>query len=157
MRHTLRKRATIQTDGKLEIVDPELEAGDCVDVLISPAGTPAARSAWQIISDGTTKRVFGSAREVDHHLAPAWQRASAGQFSIVCSELVLAEALVQPIRQENRYLEETARLRAAAGLKTPDALHATTAQQVACASFVTNDSDFRRVQGLPVVILDDLL
>ncbi|MCY3570348.1 MAG: PIN domain-containing protein [Chloroflexi bacterium] len=113
-------------------------------------------------------------------LAPAWQGAAAGQFVIVCSELVLAEALVQPIRQENRYLEEmirnvlaapevhlvpttrqvweeTARLRAATGLKTPDALHAITARQVACASFITNDSDFRRVEDLPVVILDDLL
>ncbi|MYA00985.1 MAG: hypothetical protein F4038_05335 [Chloroflexi bacterium] len=77
MRHTLRKRATIQTDGKLEIVDPELEAGDCVDVLISPAATPASRSAWQIISEGPTERVFGSARDVDHHLAEeraSWDR-----------------------------------------------------------------------------------
>ena len=113
-------------------------------------------------------------------LAPLWQRAAAGQFVIVCSELVLAEVLVQPIRQGNRsheqlmrsvltapevtlvattrqLWEDTARLRAATGLKTPDALHATTALRSECALFVTNDSDFRRVERLPVVILDDLL
>ncbi|MDE2745025.1 MAG: PIN domain-containing protein [Chloroflexota bacterium] len=113
-------------------------------------------------------------------LAPAWQRAEHGQFVIVCSELVLAEALVQPIRRGNRSLEElmrnvlsapevhlapttrqlwedAARLRANTGLMTPDALHAATALHADCALFVTNDSDFRRVEGLPVVILGDLL
>ncbi|MCY3921242.1 MAG: type II toxin-antitoxin system VapC family toxin [Chloroflexi bacterium] len=113
-------------------------------------------------------------------LAPAWQRAENGQFVIVCSELVLAEALVQPLREGRRKVEDllrnvlaapevhlapttrqlwedAARLRADTGLKTPDALHAATALLTGCALFVTNDSDFRRVEGLPVVILDDLL
>lgn len=57
----------------------------------------------------------------------------------------------------SREPEETARLRAATGLKTPDALHAATALQAECALFVTNDTEFRRVDGLPVAILDDLL
>ena len=56
-----------------------------------------------------------------------------------------------------RHWEETARLRAATGLKTPDALHAATALLAGCALFITNDADFRRVDGLPVTILDDLL
>ncbi|MCY4640978.1 MAG: PIN domain-containing protein [Chloroflexi bacterium] len=38
-----------------------------------------------------------------------------------------------------------------------DAAHAATALQAECALFVTNDTDFRRVDGLPVTILDDLL
>ena len=113
-------------------------------------------------------------------LAPAWQQAEAGQFVVVCSELVIAETLVRPVRDGNADLaaaflavfaapevdlipttrqlwEDTARLRADTGLKTPDALHAATALRAGCAFFVTNDTDFRRVQGLPVVILDDLL
>ena len=38
-----------------------------------------------------------------------------------------------------------------------DARHAATAIQAECALFITNDADFRRVPGLPVVVLDDLL
>ena len=34
-------------------------------------------------------------------LAPAWQQAEAGQFIVVCSELVIAETLVRPIREGN--------------------------------------------------------
>ena len=113
-------------------------------------------------------------------LAPAWQQAEAGQLVLVCSELVIAETLVRPIRERDLDLEtafrnvfaapevqvvpatrqlweDTARLRAATGLKTPDALHAVTALQAECTFFITNDADFRRVDGLPVTILDDLL
>jgi predicted nucleic acid-binding protein len=54
-------------------------------------------------------------------------------------------------------LRDAAQLRATTKLKTPDALHAATAQQAGCALFVTNDSDFRGVANLPLVILDDLL
>ena len=113
-------------------------------------------------------------------LAPAWRQAEAGQFIVVCSELVIAETLVRPIREGNAVLatafrsvfaapevdivpvtrqlwEDTARLRAETGLKTPDALHAATALSAGCAIFITNDTDFRRVEGLPVTILDDLL
>ena len=113
-------------------------------------------------------------------LAPAWQQSEAGQFAVVCSELVVAETLVRPIREGHADLEaafravfaapevdlipatrelwdDTAHLRAETGLKTPDALHAATALRAGCALFITNDTDFRRVQGLPVVVLDDLL
>lgn len=99
---------------------------------------------------------------------------------MVCSELVIAETLVRPIRERDldlevafrnvfaapevqvvpatrRLWEETARLRAATGLKTPDALHAATALQAEVALFITNDGDFRHVDGLPVAVLDDLL
>ena len=113
-------------------------------------------------------------------LAPAWHQAEAGQLVVVCGELVIAETLVRPIREGNvdlaaafqavfaapevdlvpttrRLWEDTARLRAETGLKTPDALHAATALWAGCALFITNDTDFRRVEGLPVVVLDDLL
>ena len=88
-------------------------------------------------------------------MAPVWRQAEAGQFILVCSELVLAETLVRSIREDNTDLEmafrtvfaapevqlvsttrqlweDTARLRAETGLKTPDALHAATALSVGC-------------------------
>ena len=53
--------------------------------------------------------------------------------------------------------EDAARLRAETRLAIPDALHAATALRAGCDLFVTNDNDFRRVLGLPIIILDDLL
>lgn len=113
-------------------------------------------------------------------LAPAWRQAEAGQLSVVCSEMVIAEVLVRPIRDSDEDLkaafravfaapevqlvpatrqlwEDVARIRAAAGLKTPDALHAATAIRAGCDAFITNDTDFRRVEDLPVVVLGDLV
>ena len=113
-------------------------------------------------------------------IEPIWQLAQVGQFIVVSSELVVSEILVRPLREGNRVAEslfrsllganevqliaatlslweETAHLRAQTGLKTPDALHAASALQAGCTLFVTNDSDFRRVENLPVSVLDDLL
>jgi predicted nucleic acid-binding protein len=54
-------------------------------------------------------------------------------------------------------LREAARLRATIpSLRTPDAIHAATAPLVGCPLFATNDPGFRRVPGLPVVVLQDL-
>ena len=113
-------------------------------------------------------------------IEPIWQLAQAGRFTVVSSELVVSEVLVRPLREGNRVAEtlfrsllganevrliaatrslweETARLRAETGLKTPDALHAASASQAGCTLFVTNDADFRRVEGLPIAVLNDLL
>ena len=113
-------------------------------------------------------------------LAPMWEEARAGQFTLASSELVLLETLIKPLRDGNARLEmlfrsildaaemnlvpatlatweDAARIRAEIGLATSDALHAATALRSDCALFVTNDTDFRRVQGLPIVILDDLI
>lgn len=113
-------------------------------------------------------------------LAPVWRQAEAGQFAIVFNEIAVAETLVRPIREGNEDLEaafravfaapevqlvpvsrhlweEAARLRARTGLRLPDALHAATALRTVCARFITNDTDFRRIRELPVVVLDDLL
>jgi len=50
-----------------------------------------------------------------------------------------------------------ARLRAEYNLKTPDALQAATALTGGATSFISNDPAFRRVAGLEVIVLDDLL
>ena len=113
-------------------------------------------------------------------LATMWERAQAGDFEIVSSESIVIEALVRPLRERNAALvrllrdmfdadevrlipatrshwEHGARIRADTGLKAADALHAATALQAGCDLFVTNDADFRRVEGLDVVILGDLI
>ena len=96
------------------------------------------------------------------------------------SPLIVIEALVKPLRDGNteiesqyrelfasnavrlldasyQVFEDAASIRAETGLKTPDAIHAATAIRAECTLFVTNDTDFRRVQELPIVVLDDLL
>ena len=55
-------------------------------------------------------------------------------------------------------LRAAARLRSTVSpLRTPDAIHAATAKDCQCTLLLTNDSGFRRVTGLPVVLLDDVL
>ena len=113
-------------------------------------------------------------------LEPMWRQAQRGRIVIATSELTALETLVKPFREgdsvsasmyraaldavEVRLIpatralwEEAARLRAATGLKAPDALHAASALQHGCALFVTNDGDFKRVSQLAVSVLDDLI
>ena len=113
-------------------------------------------------------------------LAPMWEEARMGRFTLASSELIVLETLIKPLREGNPRLEmlfrsildaaelslipatlviweEAARIRAEMGLATPDALHAATALHIGCARFITNDTDFRRVEDLPITVLDDLL
>jgi hypothetical protein len=50
-----------------------------------------------------------------------------------------------------------ARLRAEFNLKTPDSLQAATALTSHATGFICNDTGLRRVTGLEVTVLDDLL
>lgn len=114
-------------------------------------------------------------------LLPLWSLAAAGQLSIVASELALLETLVKPLQNGDTMLEQSfrdlllntaevrlipmsiavleqaARLRAAQGLKTPDAIHAATCLVSKCDLFITNDRVFRRVPELPLVVMSDLV
>ena len=113
-------------------------------------------------------------------LRPLWDAMDAEAIGVVTSELTLLETLVKPFKvgdgglaaDYERFLTDTrlelhpislsilkdaAKLRAAAGLKTPDAIHAATSQLAGCSEFITNDLDFRKVSGLKVVILKELL
>ncbi len=113
-------------------------------------------------------------------LESLWQQARAGEFDVASSDITVLETLVKPLREGDEVVEmllrsvfdahevslipatrelweDAARIRADTGLKTPDALHAATALRAGCALFITNDTDFRRVEGLPVVVLDDLV
>jgi predicted nucleic acid-binding protein len=131
-----------------------------------------------------TDAVIYSVEKIDPYaplLQPLWLAAQAGSFMVVSSELTLLETLVKPFRDgddvlatafralllasrevrllpiSQALLEDAARLRATIGLKTPDALHAAAALAAGCALFVTNDHAYRRMAGLPVAILDDVL
>lgn len=127
--------------------------------------------------------IFYSVERIEPYrqlLAPMWQEAKTGRFTIASSELVVLETLIKPLREGNARLEilfrsifaaaevelisatlETwegaARIRATTGLKTSDALHAATALSAGCTLFITNDADFHRVHDLPIVVLGDLV
>lgn len=70
---------------------------------------------------------------------------------------ILAAAEMDLIPATLATWEDAARIRAETGLATPDALHAVTALGAGCTAFITNDTDFRRVDDLPIVVLDDLV
>ena len=113
-------------------------------------------------------------------LDPMWRAAQHGDLTVASGRLIVVESLVKPLREGNRAIEEqyreifeasvfrildmplavyerAAEIRAFAHLKTVDALHAATALQANCDLFITNDADFRRVEGLPTVVLSDLV
>ena len=99
----------------------------------------------------------------------------------VTSHLTLAETLVQPFMTNDRarqalyeqairprpalhvadvdrtILIEAARLRAATRLKLPDAVHAATARLTRCRTLLTNDTRFRTVPGMHVVLLSQVI
>jgi predicted nucleic acid-binding protein len=123
---------------------------------------------------------------IEHHpvyeqlLQPLWDAQAAGSLRVAASERVVLEALVVPVRSGDASLVSDyeallfqsaldlipitrqtllhgAELRAGFNLRTPDALHAAAALDAGAALFVTNDPHFRRVPGLNVAVLDDLL
>lgn len=97
--------------------------------------------------------------------------------TIVTSELTIAEVLVTAVRDNDavkrsayieavlnpdnteaipinrRILLEAARIRSYTKLKLPDAIHAATALATNCTTFLTNDKQFRTVEGLNVLLL----
>ena len=77
MQKALHIQTKVLPGGRVEVSSPELEAGQMVDVVISPTPTPSARSAWQIISEGPGQRLFKTAKEVDDYIAEeraSWDR-----------------------------------------------------------------------------------
>lgn len=106
-------------------------------------------------------------------LAPVWRRGG-----IVTSELTRLEVLVKPFEAGDEelsevyrqllnareiecvplsaeILEEAARLRAATGIKTPDAIHAASSLARNAGLFLSNDKRFRNFPSLPFAYLRD--
>jgi predicted nucleic acid-binding protein len=61
--------------------------------------------------------------------------------------------LIQP----SSFTKEAAQLRSIKRIKTPDAIHASTAIHYGCTAFFTNDRGFQNTPGLPVMILDQVI
>ena len=104
--------------------------------------------------------------------APLFEAEAEGGIGIVISAIALAEVLAGPLKSGNEALANryrramemwqvvavdaelavlAARLRAAHGLRLPDAIHAATAISAGCAALVTHDRDFSRLKGLRVI------
>lgn len=112
-------------------------------------------------------------------LLPLFEAINRRALSLVGSELLLVETLVKPISEgdvdleaafrqfltasremalipvSRAILERALELRVIHRIRTPDAIHAATALLAGCTLFVTNDPAFRRIDGLPVLVLDD--
>lgn len=110
-----------------------------------------------------------------------FDEADAGSRELVTSALTLLEVMVVPYRAGNielaaRYeailtnsrgislidisreqLRDAAQLRAATGLRTPDALQLAAAIAAGCTTFVTNDRRIPSVTGMRVLQLQDYL
>ena len=112
-------------------------------------------------------------------LRPLFIEADRGARTLVTSTMTLHEVLIVPFRTGNRVLAEryeqlltrsrgvklidltrdvlraAAQLRAASGVKAPDAMQLAAALAGGCSNFVTNDRRLPTVAGLRVVQLSD--
>jgi predicted nucleic acid-binding protein len=101
-----------------------------------------------------------------------FEAAEQGRLNIAISTITVAELLVGPLKQGQDALAKryekalsgfelvpvsleiastAARLRAATGLRLPDALQAATALEIGATALVTHDRDFSKLQGLRVL------
>ncbi len=114
-------------------------------------------------------------------LQPFFKEADTGRKELVTSALTLLEVLVVPYRSGDRLLAEryealltqsrgvrvaeisrdhlraAAQLRAATGVKTPDALQLVAALGAGCAAFLTNDRALPTVPRLRILQLSSYI
>ena len=77
MQNTLRIGTTVQPSDKVEIVSPELEAGQTVDVVVLNESNKKARTIMEILNSGPERRLSQTAEEVKAYLAQekaSWNR-----------------------------------------------------------------------------------
>jgi predicted nucleic acid-binding protein len=109
-----------------------------------------------------------------------FQQVNNGLPQVITSVITLTEVLIMPLqtghaRYEQEYrdmllntahittlpvsiaiADRAAFLRAHYRLRTPDALHVATALVSQCDAFLTNDRDLKRIQEIPILVLDEL-
>jgi predicted nucleic acid-binding protein len=110
-------------------------------------------------------------------ILPLFREADEGKRTLITSALTLMEVLVVPYRAGHRSLAEryealltrgrgmqvvglshdqlraAAQLRAATGVKTPDALQLVAAVSTGCSTFLTNDRRLPAIPGLRIIEL----
>jgi len=109
-----------------------------------------------------------------------WRFLEAGDIEVLTSELSLLESLVYPVRENDAdllsayetlltgsdvqlvpiteaVLRQAVSYRADQNFKTPDAIHAATATLSNCDYLVSNDTGFRRLATIEILILSDLI
>jgi predicted nucleic acid-binding protein len=148
------------------------------------SSTIAAPALWGGLGDGD-QVVVDSAPLIylldDHpEFAPRFEglfeACEQGRLEIAISTIAIAEVLAGPFRHGQDVLAKryetalsgfevvpvsqdiavtAARLRAATGLRLPDALQAATALQIGAVALVTHDRDFARLEGLRVLMGDE--
>ena len=77
MQRILHQKATVQPGGKVEVVSPELEVGQMVDVVVLHESRLHGRSIMEILNSGPERRLFQTAEEVRDYLAEekaSWDR-----------------------------------------------------------------------------------
>ncbi|NJL03634.1 MAG: type II toxin-antitoxin system VapC family toxin [Chloroflexaceae bacterium] len=113
-------------------------------------------------------------------VTPIFQALDAGTIAAVTSPITLAEALVQPYRQQQEAVQQAfintitngththfmaiddrisrraAQLRSSYNLSLLDALQVAVALAAGCDMLLTNDYGVRRVREITVVIVDEL-
>jgi predicted nucleic acid-binding protein len=124
---------------------------------------------------------FEARAEIGDRARAAFSLVDDGRAVGVTSQLTLAELLPGPYRKQDVFLEQTyesifagrdgfeiypvsldllrasAKLRADAGLRLPDALHVATAMKAACDGFVTEDKSLRTPIPVRILLLTDQL
>lgn len=110
-------------------------------------------------------------------LEPLFREIDSGRRELITSALTLLEVLVVPYRSGDHllagryealltrsrgvrvaeisrdHLRAAAQLRAATGVKTPDALQLVAALAAGCATFLTNDRELPAIRGLRILQL----
>lgn len=77
MQKVLQQQVTVLPGGKVELVCPELDAGQVVDVVVLRDNVGSRRRITEIINGGPEQRLFMSAQQVNDYLAEeraSWDR-----------------------------------------------------------------------------------
>ena len=77
MQKVLHRKVTVQPGGKVEVISPELDAGQTVDVMVLHESGARGRSVMEILNSGPECRLFRTADEVRAYLAEekaSWDR-----------------------------------------------------------------------------------
>ena len=114
-------------------------------------------------------------------IRPLFAEIDAGKIDAVTSTITLLEVLVLPFKTENEFLAEeyreillhaeglttyeivhevselSSKLRAKYAIRTPDAIQIAVGIIYGADTFLTNDSDLKKVKDISIVILEDFL